>query len=288
MIRAHSLRVRELAGRLGLSVGLIPAAGFTATTGRKIRLIVLHDMEYPETPTGAEWCANYFAGRQADGTPAVRASAHYYTDNDSAIQGVDIDDVAWAAPAANHDGVQIEQAGYAGQTREQWLDPYSQAEMHNTAKLVACLCLTLNIPVRHLTAAQILAGSAGIVAHRDVNDVYHQSSHSDMGPNYPWDVLLSLVEHYTATLTQGEDVPLTPAEIDTVAEKTAHQVWTWLVTGRAEAPNGLPAIQELADTKTLAKRILTAIDGISDAIVKDVVAAIAARYEIVLTPKEPA
>ncbi len=211
-------RVRDLAARLGLRIGYIAAAGFNNVTGRPIRLIVLHDMEYPERPDGAEWCANFFASGR------VRASAHYCVDNDSAVQGVDVEDVAWAAPGANHDGVQVEQAGFAAQSREQWLDPYSRAEMANTAKLVAALCVALEVGARHLTVAQILAGQRGIVAHRDVNAACHRSDHSDMGPNYPWDVLLPQVQAHIDTLTRPTPTPPPPQEDDmamTPDERTA-------------------------------------------------------------------
>lgn len=187
-------RVRDLAGRLGLTIGYIAAAGFNHTAGRTIRLVVMHDMEYPERPDGAEWCARFFAG----GT--VKASAHYCVDNDSVVQGVNVDDVAWAAPGANSDGVQVEQSGYAAQARPDWLDPYSLATMHNAAKLTASLCIVLSIPARHLTVAEILAGEKGIVGHRDVNAAYHRSDHTDPGPNYPWDIFLGLVNGYIAQL----------------------------------------------------------------------------------------
>lgn len=114
---------RELAIAHGF-VQFLEARHLTRTAGRTIDLIIIHDMEYPETPTSAEWCAQFFAGPHAP-----HASAHYSIDRDSIVQSVRDEDVAWHAPGANHDGIGLEHAGYAKQSRAEWLDDYSRAEL---------------------------------------------------------------------------------------------------------------------------------------------------------------
>lgn len=171
-----------------MTIPFVQARNYTKTRGRTIDLIVIHDMEYPERPNGAEWCAAYFAGKNAP-----KASAHYYVDNNSVVQGVRDKDVAWAAPGANHDGIQIEHAGYAAQSRAEWLDAYSKAELKRSAKLVAQLCHKYEIPIRRLRPIDLRNGKRGICGHRDVNAAFHESDHSDPGPNFPWLVYLGWV-----------------------------------------------------------------------------------------------
>lgn len=156
---------------------------------RHIDIIVIHDMEYPERPTGAEWCAQYFAGKNAP-----KASAHYYVDNNSVVQGVWDRDVAWAAPGANHNGIQIEHAGFAAQSRAEWLDAYSRAELKRSAALVADLCRKHKIPVRRLRAEDLRNGKRGITGHLDVNAAFHLSDHGDPGVSFPWTVYLDWVK----------------------------------------------------------------------------------------------
>jgi hypothetical protein len=46
-------------------------------------------------------------------------------------------DIAFAAPGVNSDGIQLELAGVARQTREEWLDPYSVLVLENAASATA-------------------------------------------------------------------------------------------------------------------------------------------------------
>lgn len=68
-------------------------------------------MEAPEKGDTAENIANYFH------TTVKQASAHICVDNNSIVQCVLDNDIAWAAPGANSDGIHIEMAGYAKQKK---------------------------------------------------------------------------------------------------------------------------------------------------------------------------
>src|SRR3954454_6387676 len=94
----------------------IPSPNRTVATDRPFDLVVIHSMEAPEKGETAEDVGHFFE------KPSTRASAHYCVDNNSIVQCVQERDVAWAAPGANHDGVQIEHAGYARQTLREWED----------------------------------------------------------------------------------------------------------------------------------------------------------------------
>ncbi|MFF4777628.1 N-acetylmuramoyl-L-alanine amidase [Microtetraspora fusca] len=152
-----------------------------------IRVIVIHSAEVPEVPAAAENVARYFA------TTDVQASAHVCVDNDSAVRCLPDVDTAWAAPGCNADGLQVELAGYASQSRAQWLDTYSRGVLDQAARVVADWCLAYDIPPRRLTRAELKAGKRGITCHADVSAVYKRSDHTDPGEGFPWDVFMDLV-----------------------------------------------------------------------------------------------
>ncbi|RSN12793.1 hypothetical protein DMB42_11485 [Nonomuraea sp. WAC 01424] len=169
-----------------------------------IRLIVVHDMEMAEKPTTAESCALMFASMSR------QASAHVCVDSDSAVRCVKDADTAWAAPGANADGLQMELAGFARQTRAEWLDEYGQDLLAQAAAVAASWCKTHKIPVRKLSQAELKAGKKGFTSHADVSAVYKRSDHSDPGSGFPWDVFLECVRQYLADEDDGDDEPEVP------------------------------------------------------------------------------
>jgi N-acetyl-anhydromuramyl-L-alanine amidase AmpD len=170
----------------------VKARHFTQVDGKRaVRVIVIHDMEFPETPDAAEVIAKDFA------TTTTVKSAHICVDSNSIVQCVLDNNVAFAAPGANSDGIQIELTGFAKQTRQQWLDPYGVLLLNRGADAAAQYCLKYDIPVRQLTNAQLGdKKSKGLVGHRQVSVVFKKSDHMDPGPNFPWDFFLARVQHH--------------------------------------------------------------------------------------------
>jgi len=162
---------------------------------RKVRVIVVHDMEFPERLTAAEDVAHYFATlneKDAHGHP-IQKSAHVCVDTNSVVQCVHDRDVAYAAPGCNGDGIQIELAGYIRQTRDQWLDEYGQGLFNVAANVIAQYLVKFDLLPVHLTDEQLANGDRGIVGHDQVSRVYKRSTHTDPGPNFPWDILIEKV-----------------------------------------------------------------------------------------------
>lgn len=193
----HGLHISGTVGQverhLAQGEGFIPfvqARNYTPSNRTLIDVIVIHDMEYPETPQGAEWCAAFFGGASAP-----RASAHFAVDNDSMVQCVRERDVAWHAPGANHNGIGIELTGYAKQSRAQWLDEYSLAELRRCAKLVAMLCKRWMIPIGKIAPDELRAGVRGICGHVDATLAFPGPgrTHYDPGKGFPWDEFITLV-----------------------------------------------------------------------------------------------
>lgn len=160
---------------------VIRSRNYTNASRSKARVVVIHTMESPESATTAEAVASWFAG-----SSAPQASAHYCVDNNTIVGCVDETDVAWAAPGCNHDGIQIELAGRAGQSAKQWADAYSKAELVKAARLVADICKRHGIPARHLSNSELAAGKSGIIGHVQASQVYKKSTHTDPGAGFPW------------------------------------------------------------------------------------------------------
>jgi hypothetical protein len=187
----------------------VQARNYTRVGGRDINLIVVHDMEAPERLNTAENVAAWFAG-----STAPRASAHYNIDADSIVQSVRDMDVAWHAPGANHNGIGLEHAGYARQSRAEWLDDYGLRMLRLSARLTAELCAKYEIPVRRVTYDGLRAGVRGITGHHDVSLAFVRSSHWDPGPDFPWDFYLEMVK---AELSKIKSPP----------KPVVHWRWQW-------------------------------------------------------------
>lgn len=170
-------------------IPFVPAKNYTSVSlskPRNIKYIVLHTMEAPEKTTTAEAVANYFKNS------GVRASAHYCVDNNSIVQCVQCKDVAWAAPGANSTGIQIEMAGYAGQTSVQWDDEYSKALLENVAQLCAKILVPkFHIPIQYVSFMELKGQKKGFTTHKNVSLAFKKSTHWDPGPNFPMAKLLA-------------------------------------------------------------------------------------------------
>jgi N-acetyl-anhydromuramyl-L-alanine amidase AmpD len=193
------------------SIVFIRARNYTPAHGRTISLIVLHTMEHPEVPNTARNVALWAAGPKAP-----QASWHYAIDDHEIVQCVRDQDVAWAAPGTNHNGIQIEHAGYAAQTSAQWNDAYSDEMLKRSVSLVATLCRRYNLPSAFVDAAGLLKETQawGITTHREVTRAcqFAQSrrlttsrffnakknvpltSHTDPGANFPLQAYIEAVK----------------------------------------------------------------------------------------------
>ena len=173
----------------------IEARNYTRTTRTSVDLVVLHSTENPIRPGTARSVAQWFAG-----SSAPQASAHYVVGPDEVLSCVPEAAVAWAAPGANHHGIQIEMVGRAHKT--DWLadgkhDDAGAPVMRRAATLVRGICDRWDIPVRRLNVKDLLAGKRGITTHAAVTEAFKKSTHIDPGcagdQRWPWDEFLRLV-----------------------------------------------------------------------------------------------
>lgn len=122
-----------------------------------------------------------------------QVSAHFYNDDDSIIQGLDTDVVAYGCYSiGNSRSVQFELVGL------DWDDPpgpgaVSIATMRRVAPIVARVCHEYSIPIRKIGPDELRAGVRGICGHADVTRAWGQGDHLDPGPAFPWDLFINYV-----------------------------------------------------------------------------------------------
>jgi N-acetyl-anhydromuramyl-L-alanine amidase AmpD len=195
----------------------LQASHYTPAGGRAVDLVVIHTMEAPEKRTTAEDVARWFQ------TTHREVSAHYCIDNDSIVQCVREEDVAWCAPGANHNGVHLEHAGYARQTAAQWADAYSQAMLERSSGLAAEVLIRHRIPATWLYPPDLLAGRRGITSHANVSRAFRRSDHTDPGAHFPIEAYVTLVRGHTDA-EPADTVALQPAPPTLARGSTGWQV----------------------------------------------------------------
>lgn len=150
--------------------------------GISIDHIVLHTMEVPCTFGRAGWCAQWMANF---GPLEPKKSAHYYLDPATVIQGVADHQIAYAAPGANHNGIQLEHAGFANFTTSQWLRDEPRNMLELSVQLTARLCRQWDIPALAVSAEELARNVRGITTHDAVSKAFKRSDHHDPGAGFP-------------------------------------------------------------------------------------------------------
>jgi len=204
--------------------------------------IVWHSMEASEHSARAESTAAYFAN-PSDGRAV---SAHLCGDDNSDIQCVDEDDSAWTVGnrPGNYRGVNIELAGFARQSRADWLDPFGRAMFARLAPIVAASMTRWHIPNRWCTVADLKAHRPGHTTHNDLREAFGGTTHTDPGAGFPRDHVLRVV---AAALNPEASMPkliiVTDEEPPNKVCVTDYATRRWLTPKQLElvmAATGLP------------------------------------------------
>lgn len=186
---------------------------YTPNRSGPVELVVLHDMEAPDRQ-GVAWNIGAYFNR------GTGSSAHYGVDSWETVGYLDERHVAWAAPGANHNGVNIEQTGYASWTRDQWLQ--AGAMIRRSALLTADICKRSSLPVRLLTDDELANGAKGICHHLQVSRVFKRSDHWDTGYAFPFDVFMS---HATGAAIKPDPLPFPEDDVVQAYLDTNNTIW---------------------------------------------------------------
>jgi hypothetical protein len=153
---------------------------------------VLHSAETPLANGYARSISNYFT-RNTNET-----SATFMLGPDETFQLLDTSLVAWHCGNGNTRSVGVEQSGYAALSRAQWLTDAGMAQIHRLAALMNDLKRAHGIGTYFMSDAQLLQAYHGQIVggwatHDQCRRVLGGTSHTDPMPNYPFDVLVSVL-----------------------------------------------------------------------------------------------
>jgi len=163
-----------------------PPAHTSGGSNKPVNRVVIHCTVSPCKRGGARDIAAYFRSPNAGG------SAHYVVDPGEVVQACYDGVIAWHAPP-NPNSIGVELCDPMTGSGARWNDRDHKAMLALAAKLVAQLCLAYDVPIRRLDVADLKAGRHGICGHADVSDAWHQSSHWDPGPAFPWEMFMQQV-----------------------------------------------------------------------------------------------
>lgn len=160
----------------------------------------------------AEQEADY-AARRTDGV-----SSHFYVDSDSIVQSLDTDARAGHAGSTtgNENAIAVEITGGVTNSRQWWLDNVAWGRL---ADVLALLCRQHGIAPRRATVAEMSANPRvrAFYGHNDMRLAWGGTTHTDPGPNFPWDHLLTTVAQ---AIDDSED-NMTPAQFLAILQDPA-------------------------------------------------------------------
>lgn len=137
---------------------------------------------------------------------SVQASYHTLIDDQEIIRYLPDDVACWAMLSGNARSLQLCFTGFAAWSRAEWLR--HEGMLRLGAKQVREWCGRYRIPVRKLTPEQVGADMPGICGHVDWTLGKREGTHTDPGPNFPWDVFVRWV---------GDEMP------------SAQEIWDYVI-----------------------------------------------------------
>lgn len=123
---------------------------------------------------------------QASYTTVVDAAGRTGRSNDDEF-------APWAAgTTANSRGLHLCVMGWAKQPRSEWLSRTGQ--MHSTARILAWNNALYGIPLQFIGPKQLRNRERGVCGHVHVAQAWGETDHTDPGPEYPFDVVISMAK----------------------------------------------------------------------------------------------
>jgi len=136
--------------------------------------------------------------------PNEQGSSNVIVSDDICYRVLDDLIIPWAAPPFNTRGFHIEITGFAHWTSSEWASHKKRVE--NAAYRAAIRCHRYSIPVIWRSPEDLRANRNGITSHANIDLAYHQSNHTDPGPNFPVQEFLELTQWYLTRLERTTNV----------------------------------------------------------------------------------
>jgi hypothetical protein len=165
-------------------------------SGTKVDLFLIHTQEGGGGNSAAEDLANFLGSTEGGSNPV---SYHYTISqaSDGGVTVVDCNDTSQASysvGSANDRSINLCFAGSsASWSRGQWMAQSNAIDV--AAYLAVQDCKKYGISTL-VVPPPYSAGTPGISDHKYVTDVLGWGSHTDVGPNFPWDIFAAAVSKY--------------------------------------------------------------------------------------------
>ncbi len=169
--------------------------------GARIRLWVLHTEEGNQSAQGLhEWM-------KRNGV-----SYHYVARGGVVIDIIDTDRASWSVLDANPYTINLCFAGSkAAQSRQLWLTVYGD-DIDNAALLFVQDAKKYALQQKSLTWDEIGEGKSGATDHYGITMGLGIGNHTDVGPNFPWDVFNAAIYKHSKGVITLPPVPVEPAK----------------------------------------------------------------------------
>lgn len=202
-----------------------------------------------------------YATHRADGI-----SSHFYIDNDSIIQSIDTDYRVGHAGSyeGNEHAIAFEITGTNPMTRTWWLNNVAWSKL---AQVIAYMIKNdpdlVGFQVRRASVSEMKTNPKvkAFYSHDDMRQAWGGTTHTDPGPNFPWDHFLSMVKQ----ALEGDDVSAEEVWDGTKwvgsDGKTAYTAGSWLRNANIYASQ---AKEEAVKARLASEAVLAAVKGIDD------------------------
>lgn len=155
------------------------------------------------TVTPCEPDERYAIGREFAQRSALK-SAHYVADPGGIIQCIGDHSVAEATGSltSSMGTVHIElcdalvSVAWDHKHAARWNDDNHTRMLHRASRLTARLALAYNIPIVKIDNAR----HKGFLGHIDINNTFHDSTHFDPGPEFPWHSFIEQVREQASKI----------------------------------------------------------------------------------------
>lgn len=182
--------------------------------GTTIDLFLIHTQE-PADPNiiddaAAEDLANYLKSTEGGSNP-VSYHDTISQASDGGVTVVNCVDPAlacWAVGNANNRSINLCFAGSSvNWSRDQWLKQSNAIDVAAYIAVQRCQKFGISLGV---VPPPYTTGTPGISDHKYVTDVLGWGTHTDVGPNFPWDFFAAAVAKYAALDTEPTAPPVDP------------------------------------------------------------------------------
>lgn len=217
---------------------------YTDSDGKKYG-IAIHNTSNDASDEGE---ASY-ATRRTDGV-----SSHFYVDDDSVTQSINTDDRVGHAGSknGNENAIAFEITGGNGMSRSWWLANVAWDKM---AQVIAYMLKhdpdLVGFQIRRATVAEMKANPKikAFYGHDDMRRAWGGTTHTDPGPNFPWDKLISSVK---AAMGGGEDDVMNTDQDARLKRIEAALIGTGTGSFALTAPGGEPGASKQSLAQQLA------------------------------------